>query len=235
MGKVKTMMVLIIEDHALTAKATRDLIKTLCPAANVLTAHTMEVAEQVLVAAGEPDHILLDLALPRYSGLSALDRILTLIEKNENTLVTVISGHDDPDVIRACWEAGAVGFVRKGDSEQEQTAALKLILCDGMVYFPINCFGRREHRTRPRFTPRQLAVLRVLLSTQGSNKEIATALGLDIATVKTHMQNLYQRTGTQNRSQLIHKAMTLGLDKEPAHARWTTTGHRTSSPETERI
>jgi len=180
--------------------------------------------EQALtVIAGNPvSLILLDLNMPGINGLGALN---TIINAAPAVPVAVLSGEDDPLLIRAAIEAGASGFVPKSSSSEILVAALNLILAGG-VYLPPNALKEADsiassvsdsapaHRQTNLLSKRQTAVL--LRAIQGQpNKVIALELGIAEGTVKTHLSGAFRVLGVRNRTEAVFAAAKLGLAPPP--------------------
>lgn len=162
--------------------------------------------------------ILLDLNMPGRDGLDALQAVT---EAAATVPVAVLSGEDNPALIRAVIEAGASGFVPKASSSEILVAALKLILAGG-VYLPKNALSgvgsvasragnSAEHNGHPALlSGRQTAVL--LRAIQGQpNKVIAIDLGIAEGTVKTHLSAAFKALGVHNRTEAVFAAAKLGL------------------------
>src|SRR3970040_1299586 len=84
------------------------------------------------VAARSYDLLLLDLKMPGLNGLEALD---ALREAAPATPLVVLSGEDNPGVVRAAIERGAMGFIPKSSTPEVLVQALRLVLAQG-VYLP---------------------------------------------------------------------------------------------------
>ena len=114
----------------------------------------------------------------------------------------------DPADVQTAYESGVKGCVPKTAAPELITAALKLVLAGG-VYF--SEFGEMAAKTpaepglRTRLSTRQLEVLRLIEIGQ-TNKEIAQALGISVATVKLHVQAILNITGARNRTEAAMRA-----------------------------
>jgi len=121
------------------------------------------------------DLVLLDLKIPGVQGLDALEALRRM---SPETAVVVVSGEDDPRVIRAAIERGAMGFVPKASTPEIMIQALRLVLAKG-VYLPPGVVdlaipngaplpellrGAQGDVQLPGLTPRQMDVLRCVIS-----------------------------------------------------------------------
>ena len=113
-----------------------------------------------------------------------------------------------PAEVQAAYENGVKGCVPKTAPPELFTAALKLILAGGLYF---SDFGDMVAKPRPgaglrsRLSVRQLEVLR-LIEVGQTNKEIAKALGISVATVKLHVQAILNITGARNRTEAALRA-----------------------------
>jgi len=103
----KRRRLLVADDHKAFLKAVTELL-----AADFEVIETVSDGNALLkqVARMEPDLIVADLAMPYVNGIDAT----RLIHKNHAAVkVVILTGHTDPDLIRACFEAGASAYVTK--------------------------------------------------------------------------------------------------------------------------
>ena len=96
-----------------------------------------------LIAEDPPSLILLDLNMPGFQGLGALHTVITAAPAIP---IAVLSGEDDPGLIRDAIAAGASGFVPKSSRSEILVAALKLILAGG-VYLPTDALKQSSFAT----------------------------------------------------------------------------------------
>ena len=161
-----------------------------------------------------PDLVLLDMGLPEIRGLDALK---LLRHSFPDASVVVVSGDEDPDLVRDAIELGAAGYIPKTTDPELTIQALRLVIANG-TYLPTSIFGRRsgavepgaQAATSPHFSERQLTVLKALL--QGKqNKVIARELGIAEGTVKAHLWAVYQALGVGTRTQAMYRSHELRL------------------------
>jgi DNA-binding NarL/FixJ family response regulator len=113
-----------------------------------------------------------------------------------------------PSEVQAAYEAGVKGCIPKTAPPELITAALRLILAGGLYFSDFSSLSSRQRAETPlrtRLSSRQLEVLRLIELGQ-TNKEIAKALGISVATVKLHVQAILNITGARNRTEAALRA-----------------------------
>jgi DNA-binding NarL/FixJ family response regulator len=205
------MKVLIADDHPLVRDALARTVARVRPEAQVLQAasHDETVA---LLAAELPPLALVDLHMPGMDGTLALRRLRLA---SPTTRLLVVSGDDDPAVMRAALAAGAAGFVPKSEPPERLEQALALVLAGG-TYLPAQALadfrdGAPPARPDPgALTPRQTDVLHGLMRGL-PNKLIARELGLTEGTVKIHIAAILRALQARNRTEAVVVARDLGI------------------------
>lgn len=163
-----------------------------------------------LVAAERPDVVLMDLRMPRLDGVAATRRIRA---EYPETQVVVLSTYADDESVFAALRAGARGYLTK-DAPSSALAEAIATVCRGDAHFEPSVQRRLVEAVRPAeptaLTPRETDVLR-LIAAGRSNVEIAQRLYITQATVKTHINNLFAKTGVRDRAQAVTYAFRHGL------------------------
>jgi DNA-binding NarL/FixJ family response regulator len=155
-----------------------------------------------------PEITLMDLRLPRMTGLEAL-RIIRRLDPHAKTIVlTTYEGDED---IHQAIAAGAQGYLIKGMSHETLVDALRKVK-SGMRFLPPPVMRRLEDRTpNSDLSPREREVLS-LMAQGKTNKEIASDLGITEATVKCHVSVILLRLDVTDRTQAVITALQRGLE-----------------------
>lgn len=212
------MKMLLVDDHALFREGLKLLLRTLGGELDLDEAG--DCAQALDKMSGQSyDLVLLDMNLPGRGGLDALS---ALREAGPSTPVVVLSGEEDPHLVRGAIDRGAMGFIPKSSTPEILIPALKLALAGG-VYLPPAVLDTRveaphpapaqpkaEHAAPAGLTQRQMDVLRCVI--QGKpNKVIARELDISEGTVKAHLSSVLHALGARNRTEAVYAAARLGL------------------------
>lgn len=210
--------ILLVDDHALFREGLKFLLRGLDAALELDEAgdcaKALERASQ-----RNYDLVLLDLKMP---GRDGMDALRALREAVPSTPLVVLSGEENPDIVRAAIERGAMGFIPKSSTPEVLIQALRLVLAHG-VYLPPAVLDHRISVSPPAssqaetadakllgLTPRQMDVLRCVI--QGKpNKVIARELDVSEGTVKAHLSSVMHALGASNRTEAVYAAAKLGL------------------------
>jgi DNA-binding NarL/FixJ family response regulator len=136
--------------------------------------------------------------------------------------VVVVSGNDDPTVIRRCMDFGASGFIPKTLDIEEMRAAIGSVLKGGVWTPPdVDLDGGTDVETAAllarlsTLTPQQVRVL-MMLSEGLLNKQIAYELSVSEATVKAHVSAILQKLGVESRTQAVIAASKIEVGQWPS-------------------
>lgn len=205
-------LILLVDDHPLFHEGVASAFARLAPDLKIVGAESS--AEGLELLRTQPIELaLVDLVLPHSDGLSAIAQYAAEAPHVPRVL---ISGREEPELVRKARDAGASGFIRKSLALVDLLAALRQIL-DGNAYFELESSSRRfEQRPAVDNTPsaeltlRQLEVLK-LLGAGWSNKEISAELCIAERTVRAHLTELFRALGASSRTQAVLAAQRLGL------------------------
>ncbi|MGW7607448.1 response regulator transcription factor [Streptomyces sp. NPDC054766] len=175
-----------------------------------------------LVAELAPDVVLMDLRMPRCDGVEATRRIRA---EYPGTQVVVLTTYADDESLFPALRAGARGYLTKDAGGDEIVRAVESVLSGDAGLSPSIQRRLLERLSDPEprppaeapdgLTSRETEVL--LLIAEGlSNHEIARKLHVSTATVKTHINNLFAKTGLKDRAQAVRYAYGKGLVRPPA-------------------
>ncbi|MFF4956494.1 response regulator transcription factor [Streptomyces sp. NPDC001222] len=177
-----------------------------------------------LVAELAPDVVLMDLRMPRCDGVEATRRIRA---EHPGTQVVVLTTFADDDSLFAALRAGARGYLTKDAGGDEIVRAVRSVLSGDAGLSPGVQRRLLERLSQPEpepaapavapdgLTARETEVL-MLIADGLSNQEIARRLHVSTATVKTHINNLFAKTGVKDRAQAVRYAYAQGLARPPS-------------------
>ncbi|MBA3329069.1 MAG: response regulator transcription factor [Solirubrobacterales bacterium] len=180
-----------------------------------VVAEAADGAEAVALALRHrPDLCILDVAMPKLTGLQATREIRA---QAPEIAVLVLSMHDDERYLFEALKAGAAGYVLKREADQDLVAAVRAVARGEP--FLTNAAERSLVRewmaddaagpAEP-LTPREQEVLK-LIAEAHTNREIGTVLHLAEKTVESHRANLLRKLGMRDRVQLVRYAIRRGL------------------------
>jgi DNA-binding NarL/FixJ family response regulator len=211
----------IADDHPLFRGALREAVAGLFEHVQIAEAGSFDEVSTLLDNGGEVDLILLDLGMPGVRGFSGL---MYLRAQYPSVPVVVVSGNDDPAVIRRCMDFGASGFIPKTLGIDEIRAAIMRVLTGGVWTPPdVDLAARTDAETAAvmarlaSLTPQQVRVL-MMLSEGLLNKQIAYELSVSEATVKAHVSAILQKLGVDSRTQAVIAAAKIELGQWPQPA-----------------
>ena len=156
-----------------------------------------------------PDIVLMDIKLPKMSGIECVAR---LKEKAPDLPIVMLTVFEDSDKVFKALEAGACGYLVKRMPPQDLLDALRQVQTGGapmtgrvarMVVQSFQRMGTSKKDTE-NLTPRELEILE-LLAKGDLCKEIADKLGLSLRTVHTHLKNIYEKLHVRSRTQAVLK------------------------------
>jgi DNA-binding NarL/FixJ family response regulator len=166
-----------------------------------------------------PDVVLMDLRMPRMEGAQATREILDALP---DTKVLVLTTYADDESLFPALQAGARGYLTKAASAEEIEQAIRALAAGRTHLDPAvqqrlveavqhPASARTGYGTQPdELTARESEVLKLIASGL-SNAEIAESLVVSNATVKTHVNRIFSKTGARDRAQAVRYAYERGI------------------------
>ena len=208
---MRRLKVLIVDDQRLMLDAIRTVLER---DEHIDVVGETDSGENVvpLIAQTGPDAVLLDVRMPGIDGLDVLKRIR---EQYASVAVVMLSGIEEPALVRAALERGATAFVLKHVHPQDLASAIRQAV-HGSIYRPLGLAAppKESALEEAGLSKRELSILEAL-ETGASNQEIANELFLAEQTVKFHLTNIYRKLGVSTRTEAVHSAYERGLVERP--------------------
>ncbi|SCF06492.1 DNA-binding response regulator, NarL/FixJ family, contains REC and HTH domains [Micromonospora viridifaciens] len=216
MGEVPPTRILLADDHALVRRGVR-LILDNEPDLSVV-AEAADGAEAVAQARIErPDLAILDIAMPRLTGLQAARELSRLLPEMRILILTM---YDNEQYFFEALKAGASGYVLKSVADRDLVEACRAAVRGESFLYPgaVNALIRNyldrvakgDDQPRRTITHREEEVLK-LVAEGYSSKQIADVLFISVKTVERHRANLLQKLGLRDRLELTRYAIRAGL------------------------
>ena len=220
-----TIRVLIADDQPVVRDGLAMLLGLIDDVEIVATAADgIEAVERA--HAERPDIVLMDLRMPRLEGADATRQILAAYPE---TRVLVLTTYADDQFLFPALQAGARGYLTKDATAEEIEHAIRALIA-GQTHLdpavqqrlvtavldqtPPTRLDEQTPASAPNLpdelTPREIEVLK-LIALGLSNSEIADKLVLSNATVKTHINRIFYKTGARDRAQAVRYAYKHGL------------------------
>lgn len=204
------MKVLLADDHRLVRAGLRALLDA-SPGIDVVAEACDGDEAWRMIQELRPDAALLDIAMPKQSGLAVLQQVNAA---KLPTRVLLLSMYDNDEYVAEAVRAGAGGYLIKDAAVEELGLALDA-LRNGDVYLSPAISRKLAQafsggRSSPGLTARQTQILR-LIALGRSSKEIARELDLSIKTVETHRTQIMDRLEIRDLAGLVRYAVRSGL------------------------
>lgn len=202
--------ILIADDHPIFRDGLRRLLEA--EPDLLVVGEAVDAAEAIqMVGKLHPDILLLDVAMPKVSGLEALETLVDLPAAPKVILLT--AAIDRADIVKAL-QVGARGVVLKESATSMLLKAIRIVMDGGYwvgresvsdLLQALYSLGPVPERPEalPAFslTPREIQIVGLILAAAG-NKKIAETLNISEKTVKHHLTNIFEKLGVSNRLEL---------------------------------
>lgn len=209
--------ILIADDHAMVRDGVKNLIQQNKDLAVIGEARSgneaLELYEKL-----QPDLLIMDISMPDMNGMEVSR---TILAKNPNANIVILSMYDDEDYISRCLEYGVKGYVVKNESGSELDYAIKSVL-QGKNYFSRQAqdvifkkYSQNVVRKKPKedeinLTKREIEIIK-LIADGLTSQQMADRLFISPRTVETHRANLMKKLSVKNAVELVKKAHQLKL------------------------
>jgi DNA-binding NarL/FixJ family response regulator len=198
------MRLIIADDHALFRQGLKSLLLL---QSDIQVVAEIESANDIgpVVTATDCDVLLLDLQMDRWM-MEDLPQLVRL------TNVIVLTASESAENGVRALRLGAKGIVQKRFAIETLMRALRSV-ADGLVWMPPAVqteFARQESSRGKELTPRECEIIRYVASGM-RNTEVGERLSITESTVKTHLNNIFQKLGLRDRLELTHYAIKTGM------------------------
>ena len=208
----------LVDDHTLFRDGLRTILQM---EDDIEVIADVESAEDIveLVWQLKPDLLLLDIRMPTGNGLEAVPAVVRI---SPDTRVLVLTACDEQEEHVRALMLGAKGVVLKDSARNTLIEAIRTVCRGGFWIDPrmrrtvadevaqSGTSGGSTRRGHTGLTDRELEIVRLVASGQ-KNKEVSAALTISERTVKTHLQNIFQKLGVRDRVALVMYALQHGL------------------------
>ncbi|MGN6782116.1 MAG: response regulator transcription factor [Marmoricola sp.] len=199
--------VLVADDHPVVRNGLRAVLDL---ADDIEVVDDVGTVEQAVLRATEADVVLMDLQFgSTVAGVEATRRIR---QAPEAPYVLVLTTFDAEADVLAALGAGAAGYLLKDAGPDELTAAVRRVVAGDTALSPAvgDRLVRRVQQPMTALSERELEVLALVAQGLG-NAEVARALFLSQATVKTHLVHVFAKLGVDSRTAAVTAATERGL------------------------
>ena len=196
--------VMVVDDHVLVRRGIRAIIEA-APGWEVCAEAAGGHEALALAKATAPEFIIIDISMPKISGIDATVQLRRLLPDVE---VLILTMHESDELVSQALRAGARGYLLKSESDDKLVEALEA-LARHKPYFSsvvsetlLQGFLNAGQVADPkRLTARERQIVK-LVAEGNSNKKIALFLNVSIKTVETHRSSAMHKTGAKSSADL---------------------------------
>ncbi|MFZ4656142.1 MAG: response regulator [Caldilineaceae bacterium] len=215
--------VLIADDHHVVRGGIRALLETEDDI-DVIDEAADGVETVLKTRSLNPDVILMDLMMPRKTGIEAIEEIK---QEDPDARILVLTSYSDDEKVFAAIKAGALGYLLKETSTKELLQAIHDVYRGESSLHPVIARKLIRELNRPSnlppadepLTEREIEVL-IFVARGYSNQDIANALFISERTVRTHVSNILSKLHLANRTQAALYALKEGLTNLEEASKW---------------
>jgi NarL family two-component system response regulator LiaR len=202
---------LIADDHILVRQGLRQYLEMADDIEVVGEASTGLEVLALLEKEPSVDVALVDLRMPEMDGLELARRVR---EEYPSVSVMMLSAYDYRQFVVEAVKSGARGYILKSMDADQLVQAVRLVAAGNMIFDPqvVAALAEELSRSNEReqmadaLTAREIEVLQ-LLAFGHSNKDIAERLAISSETVKTHLEHIFRKLGTSDRTAAVAEAL----------------------------
>jgi DNA-binding NarL/FixJ family response regulator len=198
--------IIVVDDQAVVRQGFVSLINTVADMEVVAEGTNGQQAVE-LFRTHKPDVVLMDLRMPVMGGVDAIKALRREFPSARVIILTTFDG--DEDIYRSL-QAGAQGYLLKDMFFEELEDAIRTVHSGGRRIPGVVAERLAGRMSGSDLTARELEVLEQIVRGK-SNKEIASALGISEATVKSHINNVLSKLDASDRTQAATKALQRGI------------------------
>ncbi len=199
------LRILVADDHGIVRSGLKMLIER--QGGMHVVAEADDGVDAVAAAQRErPDVAILDVAMPRMTGIQAAREIRAHCP---DTAVLLLSMYDDERYVHDALRAGAAGYVLKRQADAELIEAVRSVAAGGRFVSDLPGVTL-DGDLRDPLTPRELDVVK-LIAEAYTNRQIAEILQVSEKTVESHRANVLSKLGMRDRVELVRYAIKRGL------------------------
>jgi NarL family two-component system response regulator LiaR len=213
---MKKITILLAENHVVVRESIRQFLEREANFEVVGEAGDGEEAVR-MVSQLKPDVIVMDISMPKLSGIEATKQIKAL---QPSAVVLILTAYDYEQYIFPLLEAGAAGYLLKDVSSRELISAIQTVYRGEAVLHPAIARKVMERLRQPKVEPtgerasdllseRETSILKMAAKGM-SNSDIAQELHLSVRTIESHLGNIFNKLGVGSRTEAVIQAMKRG-------------------------